>query len=591
MEKIKQHRLSIIIAVVILVCAGAFLWGRFGYSNNGSRLPFAFAKVVKGDFVRDLSLTGTVKPAEEIKLSFERSGKVDQVYIKAGDKIKAGQVLADLTKIDASADYLSAVAAWQMAKSQVDQTQAAYQMQVLKKQDILNGAKNEDVNVSETQVSTAEKNLTDSQTNQANVKAKADADLASLDSKLSDLLADADNKAHDTIYLTANSMFTDPDSINPRLTFSTPLDSQSGLAAEEARIKVGQAYKNLRNDIQSLKSDYSNSADVFAKIDTDLGTIKDFLNSLNVALSNTSVSSAFPQSTLSAYQSSVSGAITAINGSISALDALNQSMILQNKTNQNLIFAAQTQVDQAQSALSIADSQLDLKKSSATTDQIAIQDAAIKQAQAGLAAQNAQLTAASANLAKAKAQLDKTTIKSPIDGIIASVDLDPGEAITANVPVITLQSAGKFQAETFLPELYLGEVQAGNQAAITFDAYGAGKIFAAKVISIDPAAKVGVTDPVYRTLLEFNQEDAAIKSGLTANIKIVITSEKDVLTIPESAVIKNGEKNFVLVDNGTKTGEKREVVIGKSGQGRVPVQSGLSEGESVADFGSAISGN
>jgi RND family efflux transporter MFP subunit len=572
MEKIKKQGKLIIAVIIILVLAGAFFYGRFGYTNNQSKLPYAFVKAQKGDFVRELKLNGTVKTDEEIKLSFERSGIVDQVNFKAGDKVKAGQVIAELAKTDASADYLSAVAAWQMAKAQVAQTQAALDMQNFKKQDILKGAKSEDVNLSEIQ-------LADAKTNLANVQAKAQADLDALYAKLNNSLDDSYNNAHDALYLQTDAMFFDAET-NPRLIFFTPLNSQSGREAESNRLKAGLALKNLNADIKSLAYDCSNSAEVLAKAENDLEIIKNFLDSLNSALSNTSASSNFTPATISLYQGNVSVAISAVNSSIAILDNLNQSIILQNKANENAIFAAQSQVDQTQS-------QLALKKSGATGEQISIQDAAIKQAQAGLAAQNAQLTAAAANLAKAKSQLDKTSIKSPINGVIKSIDLDIGEVISPNIPVAVIQSAGKFQVETFVPELYIGEIKVGDSAAVSFDAYGFVRIFSAKVISVDPSAKEGESAPVYRALLEFDQEDSAIKSGLTANFKIIIAEEKDALTIPESSVIKDGDENFVIVDNGTRTGEKREVTVGKSGRGQILILSGLKEGESVADFGSS----
>jgi RND family efflux transporter MFP subunit len=574
MEKIKKQGKLIITVIIILVLAGAFFYGRFGYTNNLSRLPYAFVRAQKGDFVRELKLNGTVKADEEIKLSFERSGKVDKVNFKAGDKVKAGQNIAELVKTDASADYLSAVAAWQMAKAQVAQTEAALNMQNIKKQDILKGAKNEDVNLSETQ-------LTDAKINLANVKAKAQADLDSLYAKLNNSLNDSYNKAHDALFLQTNVMFYDAESVNPRLTFLTPLNSQSGREAESERLKAGPALKDLDTDIKSLSPDYANNAEVLAKAEINLEIIKNFLDSLNSALSNTSANNVFTPATISLYQSNVSGAISGINNSLAALEGLNQAIILQNKVNENAIFSAQSQVDQAQS-------QLALKKSGATQEQVAIQDASIKQAQAGLAAQKAQLTAASANLAKAKAQLDKTSLKSPIDGVMKSIDLDIGEAISPNVSVAVILSAGKFQVETFVPELYIGEIKVGDRAAVSFDAYGTDRIFDAKIISIDPSVKDGEGAPVYRALLEFDKEDEAIKSGLTANVKIIIAEEKNVLTIPETSVIRDGDKSFVIIDNSTKTGEKREVTAGKSGRGQILILSGLQEGEQVADFGSAV---
>jgi len=589
MEKIKKHKNKLIAAVIILVIAGAFVWGRFGYSNSQSRLPYSFIKVQKIDFVREVKLTGTVKPAEEIKLSFENSGKVAKTTVKAGDIVKAGQVLAELDKTDASAGYLSALAAWQAAKSQVAQTQAGLDLQKISKQNILKGAKTEDVSLSETQVEGAQKSFNDASANLANVRSKAEADLDNLYAKTDDAFNDAANKTHDSLYLLTGLMFSDADAANPKLIFDTPLDTSRRQSAEAGRVKAVVALNDLNKAVRSETADHANYQEIFSRVNSDLAVIKNYLDTLNTALNDSSVSNSFTLTTQTSYKTNVSTAISAVNAASASLDSLKQSIAMQIKVNENAIFTAQSQMDSAQSALKLAQSQLTLKKSSATTEQIAIQDAQIRQAQAGLAVQNAQLTAAAANLEKAKSQLAKTAIIAPITGVITKIDLDPGEAISANMPVINLQSAGKFQVETSLPELYIGEVNQGDRAIVSFDAYGNDRQFEAKVISIDPAVENQTGVPTYRTLLEFINEEAEIKTGLTANANIIINEAKDVLAIPESSVIKDGEKNFVIVDNGTHSGEKREVTVSKSGRNSfVQVLSGLKEGDLVADFGSLI---
>jgi RND family efflux transporter MFP subunit len=569
MEKLKQHKKLIIIAVIILVLAGAFIWGKFGYSGGQSKLPYAFVKVAQGDFIRQIKLTGTVKAAQEIQLSFSASGKASKVSVKAGDKVKAGQVIAELQKNDISANYLSAVAGWQAAQANLD-------AQKLKKQGLLNGAKSEDVAVSQTQVASAQKSLADAQTSLGNVQAQADTSLNTLYAKIDNSFSDAYNKSYDVVYHLTDGMFTDSMSASPKLAFATPLNGQAEYTAETGRLEAIAAVKKLDADRKSLAADHSNYPAVFSEIDADLSAINNYLDSLNSALNYTSPSNTFNQPAIDADKAVVSGAISSVNGEVSALDALKQSVDLQIKINQNSIFAAKAAVDQAQNALDLAQGQLTLKKSGSTSDELAIQDEQINQAQA-------QLTAAVANINKAKAQLDNATIVAPIDGVITSVNLDPGEAVNASVPVIGLQSVGKFQVETYLPELYIGEVKSGDSAKISFDAFGSDRIFDAKIISVDPAAQLVNNTLAYRTLLQFVNEEAEIKTGLTANIQIIVADDRDALSVPESSVIKDGEKSFVILASG----EKREVTAGKtSGDGRIEILAGLTVKDSVADFGS-----
>jgi RND family efflux transporter MFP subunit len=571
MEKLKKHKKIIISGVVVLILAGAFVWVKFGYTGGQSKLPYSFVKVTQGDFIREIKLTGAVKAASDVQLSFSLPGRVAGVSVKAGDKVKAGQVIAELQKNDIDADY-------QAASAQIVQAQANLDAQKLKKQDLLNGAKSEDVAVSQTQVASAQKGLTDAQTSLENVQAQADASLNLLYAKIDNSLADASNKSGDVVFHLTDSLFTDSKSSNPKLVFSTPLNSQAEYSAEQERIAAAAAVNQMDTDRKSLKSDYSNYTDVFSAVDADLTVIGNYLDSVNTALNYSTPSNSFPQTEIDGDKSVVNGAITEINGESSALDALKQSVDLQIKVNKNNIFAAQSGVDQAQNNLNLANGQLTLKKSGATADELAMQDEAVKQASGALAA-------ASANIAKVRAALGDATIVAPIDGVITSVNLDPGETIGAGVPVVGLQSSGKFQVETYLPEIYVGEVKSGDEAQITFDAYGQDRSFGAKVISVDPAAQMNNNTLAYRTLLQFDQ-DADIKTGLTANIKITVADDKNVLSVPESSIIKNNDENIVILASG----EKREVTVGKTGNGQIEILAGLTAGDSVADFGTVGTG-
>jgi HlyD family secretion protein len=582
MEKIKKHRKLIIITVIILVIGGALLWGRFGYSGGQSKLPYDFVKVTQGDFIRQIKLTGTVKAASDIQLAFARSGKVDTVSVKAGDQVKAGQIIAQLVKTDISADYLSAVASWQMAQAQVSSAQANLDDQNIKKQDMINGAKSQDVAVSEAQVQSAEKGVTDAQTSLANVQAEASSSLQTLYTQIDSALANSYNNAYDVVYHTTDPMFEDSASADPQLVFETPLESQAKFNAETERVAAVKAVAALSSDQKSLAGNYANYADVFSRVDSDLSVIGGYLASLNAALNSTAPNDNFNQSAIAADQAAVSGAISSINGSISAINSLKQAVDLQNKVNQNNIFAVQAAADQAQNALDLANDQLTLKKSSASTEELAMQDEQIKQAEAALSSAQAQLNSSAAGIDRAKSELANATIVAPIDGVITSVNLDPGESVNASVPVIGLQSAGKFQIETYLPELYIGDVKAQDAAKISFDAFGQDRLFDAKVISVDPAAQTVNGTLAYRTLLEFSKEEPDIKTGLTANISLIVADDKNMLSVPESSVIKEEDESFVILASG----DKKEVTIGKtSGNGQIEILSGLTADDLVADFG------
>jgi multidrug efflux pump subunit AcrA (membrane-fusion protein) len=158
--------------------------------------------------------------------------------------------------------------------------------------------------------------------------------------------------------------------------------------------------------------------------------------------------------------------------------------------------------------------------------------------------------------------------------------------VTASSPLIGLISDAKYQISGQLSEKDVARVKVGQSATVILDAYGSSREFAATVITIDPASTLVNGVPVYNVKLEFNAADEAIKAGLTANINILIADRQNVLLVPASALMKDGEKTYVIVDNGTATGEKREVTAGASGaDATVEIVSGLSAGDKVAVFG------
>jgi HlyD family secretion protein len=271
------------------------------------------------------------------------------------------------------------------------------------------------------------------------------------------------------------------------------------------------------------------------------------------------------------YKSNISSAINSINTVITAISTQQQAIQTQKTTNKNLITAAEMQITQAKNTLNLANGELEIKKSGSSKETIMAQEAIVKQTLASV--QNVE------------AQIGKMQLVSPIDGTISQQDGDRGEIAPTGVPIISIISNAKYQVEVNIPEANIGQVKVGQTAEIKSDAFGDKGSFVAKIISVDPASTIVNSVSTYKANLEFLQEDELIKPGLTANTDIVISEKNDVLVVPVSSVFKNGE-TFVIVDNGTAKGEKREVEVGIIGNdGFIEILSGLTAGEKIAYFG------
>ena len=81
-------------SLLIAVLAVYFLFFR-GSGNN-----YELATATRQNLVEDVAITGNIKAAESVILSFERAGRVSAVYTDAGTRVAAGQIIAALNAVD-----------------------------------------------------------------------------------------------------------------------------------------------------------------------------------------------------------------------------------------------------------------------------------------------------------------------------------------------------------------------------------------------------------------------------------------------------------------------------------------------------------
>ena len=188
---------------------------------------------------------------------------------------------------------------------------------------------------------------------------------------------------------------------------------------------------------------------------------------------------------------------------------------------------------------------------------------------------------ADAEIDKIRAEIKKNTIYAPFDGVVTNIEKEVGEIASVNEPLITTMSTGTFQIESYISEVNISLINLYDQAMVTLDAYGENILFKAQVISIDQAETLRDGVSTYKVKFQFNEENPRIKSGMTANVSIVIFSKPNVIVVPGGVVFEQKGKKFVQRKKD-KVITDREVIVGSvSPLGQVEVVSGLEEGEAV----------
>jgi HlyD family secretion protein len=193
-------------------------------------------------------------------------------------------------------------------------------------------------------------------------------------------------------------------------------------------------------------------------------------------------------------------------------------------------------------------------------------------------AAEAQLAAQQAASAVARTNLDHSVIRAPITGIVITRNIDPGQTVASalQTPVLFTVAADlrKMRVIAAVDEADIGELQVGQRAAFTVDAYP-DRAFDGVVTEVRNSPVVVQDVVTYGTVVEVDNLDLALKPGMTASVRIRTASAKDVLSVPNAALR--------FTPPSEKRSEKPEAwVLRGDALERVAVSPGISDGESTA---------
>ena len=573
---IKFTRKKIIIGLTIV--AVIVLIGYFSFGGK-KEATYQTMRVERTTVSQEVNVTGRVKAAQAVDLYFERSGRVSQIKMKVGDQVQAGAVLISLDASEIAAELSRTNSAISSAQASEQQNKAAVETQQAKLDQLKLGTRPEELQIVETQLNNAKKALDDAKTSLAATQAKADADIKSLYEGIRDLLNDALLDAEDAVYKQTDDLFMD-ESSSPKLSYTTS-NSQAKIDAENSRSNMNSVLSAFSAIVTSLGTSQSDLDSALISSLAKLRSVSDFLDTVAETLN---ASTSLSATTSATYKGYVNTARANINTQISAVISRQESISTQKATNAVSISTAQTKVNDAERAVTLAEDQLRLKQAGATAEELRAQEAQLLSAKANLAAAKAAVQQAVASRDNVQAQLNKTVLATPFAGIVTQVDIKIGEIVSPTVSAISLISESLYQIEADIPEADISKVKIGYKAAVTLDAYGDEVVFAASVISIDPAEKLIEGVATYRTVIQFDKNDERIKSGMTANVVIAGEKKENILAVPQRVVVTKGGFKKVKLVEGDNIREV-EVETGLRGtDGNIEITKGLNEGDIVVVY-------
>ena len=224
-----------------------------------------------------------------------------------------------------------------------------------------------------------------------------------------------------------------------------------------------------------------------------------------------------------------------------------------------------------------------LNKQNVSKAQATVLKAKIAQSQANVAQDQA-------NLKQLEEQLSYTDIISPIDGIVLSRDVQMGDAVSSILVlgssatlVMTLGDTSEVYVKGKVDESDIGKVYLGQRARIKVESFK-DKTFDGKVTKISPMGVEKDNVTTFEVRVSIQNPGGELKAEMTANAEIILDEHKNVLQIPEGAILYDKDKkaSVEIPDPKGKEGKNKVAVnIGISNGAKTEVLSGLKEGDQV----------
>jgi len=165
--------------------------------------------------------------------------------------------------------------------------------------------------------------------------------------------------------------------------------------------------------------------------------------------------------------------------------------------------------------------------------------ATLDRARADETSARATVEDARAALSTDETNLSKASIRSPIDGVVLTRTVEPGNAVAASLQAVTLftvaEDLTRLRLDVSVDEADVGSVKVGQDASFTVSAYPSRR-YPAQVTRVSFGSTKTDNVVTYITWLEVNNSDMSLRPGMTAAATITSTERKDVLLVPNTAL-------------------------------------------------------
>jgi HlyD family secretion protein len=511
--------------------------------------------------VTSVTGSGSTLALQTVSVNWKTTGTVGAVNVKAGDKVKAGDVLMTIDPASATTAQLEA--------------QAELSSSVKALNDLLNPTA---IKVAEAQT------------------AVADAQTA-----LDELLKPTDTAvaaAQQAVAAAQSTLETAQKTLRNSKTVDVSYYQEQVTAAQNALTNAQQnatvtdigslpvQLRQAQSDLERATNVYNNAKDAFAKCPacetvwaydrmTDWASAQnlytDAVNKVNQIQIQIDQAQRSNTTTVATAEEALTTAARNLQAATTGPDALAVSV------NQAAVNVAQATLTDTKQALA------DLLNPGAT--KVALAKAKLSDAQDTLNTllnpDATDVVTAKARVAAAQDALAAYTLTAPMDGEVLVVNYQPGDTIATATTAVTLGNRDHLRVEVAVDESDIGKVKVGNPVTVTIDALS-DMALPGSVSWINPTGTTSSGLVKYTVRVDTTATDAKVLLGMSATAMIVTNTKVGALAVPLAAVQYDTQGEYVNRVKSDGTLERVTVASGQIQNGQVLVEGQLAEGDQVS---------
>ena len=543
-RRLTARRLGLALAgLVVILAIGLAIWRT---RLASAPAPTLVVPITLGDLTVQVESSGNVRPARTVDLPFQVNGQIEQVLVKPGDQVRAGQPLARLNDHNLQLDVQQAQANLKTAEAGLNKARngAATPLDLASAESKLRAAQ---AQLQKTRAGTGTAaDIRQAQANLQTAQLRLDALKNPTPAKLSAAQLDL-SQVRTALATSRDSLSAAKTSAEQELNRATQSLNQAQAGYSTAR-QNWQSVQDTGRDPYSPTTTDANGKTAPKKLN-DAERQKYYAAFVQAEAALHSAESAVTQAQVNfdtARQkeaAEIPQAEATVANAQQQLDALMHPDSASLAAAQADIVAAQAQLDK----LRLGGSAADISAAQAQVDQANIdrEKLSAPAAAADIAAAEAELTQAQAQLDAANTKLSHATLVAPFAGTVAAVNITAG-GVAGTGAAMTLVDRSALHVDVSVSETELPKVKLGQPASITFEALP-DVTLKGVVESIAPVATSGQSGVTYLVQVRFDPGAAGVQVGMSADLSIEVERHAGVLQAPSRAINTIGPIKTVQV--------------------------------------------